>query len=122
MMYFGNHMQVTLINTNQMRAFGHTVEDCPQQFNQHSSHNVKTKCGMDIPLKKKRVISYMIHMHKPTDYEVAHSPRIKMTSSMPWDPHSQDFAHAKQLSLRQTIAVHKAWPHLGSRGQNKQRS
>jgi hypothetical protein len=44
---------VTLINTNQMQAFGHTVEDCPQQFNQHSSHSVNIKCGMDIPLKMK---------------------------------------------------------------------
>ena len=99
MMYFGNRMPTTLINANQMRSFGHSVEDCPQQFDQHSLHSIKTKCGMDIPLKMKGVISY-VPMRRPTDYEVAHSPRIEMTSDMPWDPHSQDFANAEQLALR----------------------
>jgi hypothetical protein len=112
MMYFGNHMTTTLINVSQMRAFGHAVEDCPQQFNQDSSHSIKTKCGMDIPLKMKGAISY-VPMCKPTNYEVAHSPWIEMALDMPWDPHSQDFANAEQRAERQTAAVENAQQPLG---------
>jgi hypothetical protein len=32
MMYFGDRMPVTLVNANQLRNNGHTVDDCPQQF------------------------------------------------------------------------------------------
>jgi hypothetical protein len=40
MMYFGDRMPTSLINVNQIRAYGHTVEDCPQQYDSNSSHSV----------------------------------------------------------------------------------
>jgi hypothetical protein len=106
MMYFGNRMPVTLINANQIRTNGHTVDDCPQQFDSRSSHSIKTSCGLDISLKIRGVISY-IPMRHPTPHEISHCPRIVMTSDMPWDPHSQDLAQAETLAMRETYAAQR---------------
>jgi hypothetical protein len=91
------------MNANQTRVFGHT-----ELFHQHSSHSIKIKCGMDILLKMKGVISY-IPMQKPTDQDIAHIRQIQMASALPWDPHSNDFADAKQLALQQTSAVQQSY-------------
>jgi hypothetical protein len=104
MMYFGERMPTSLINANQMRANGHVVEDCPQQFDAKSSHSIKTRCGLDISLSIRGVISY-IPMRKPTANEIATCPRIEMTSDMPWDPHSQELAQAETIALRQAFTL-----------------
>jgi hypothetical protein len=104
MMFFGNIMPTSLINVNQICAYGHIVDDCPQQYNSNSSHSVRTQCGMEMPLKMRGVISYL-PVRKPTNDEITNSPRLIMTSDMPWDPHSQDFANAEQLAARQACAL-----------------
>ena len=56
MMFFGDRMPTSLTNVNQIRAYGHIVDDCPQQYNPTSSHSVRTQCGMEMPLKMWGVI------------------------------------------------------------------
>jgi hypothetical protein len=57
-----------------------------------------------MPLKMRGVISYL-PMRKPTNAKIENSPRLIMTSDIPWDPHSQDFAKAEQLAVRQACAL-----------------
>ena len=93
-LYFGARMPMSLVNANQLRSFGHVVEETPRQFDHTSGHCIRTKCGLTLPLKMHGVVSY-IPMRAPTDDELAdpiRCPRIEMTSEARWDPHSNDFA------------------------------
>eukprot|EP00957_Ditylum_brightwellii_P014578 1098383-Ditylum_brightwellii.AAC.1 len=80
-LYFSNRMPHSLVNVNQIQEQGHKVKDCPKQFDRGSSHSIKTKDEIKIPLSMKGVISY-IPMHKPMESELDSYKidRIEMTS------------------------------------------
>jgi hypothetical protein len=71
-----------------------------------------------MPLKMKGIISYL-PMRKPTNNEIANSPRLIMTSDMPWEPHSQDFAQAEQLAMQQACALLTITQQLSLRNEDR---
>ena len=98
-LYFGERLPTTLVNPNQVRAGGHIVEECQQQFDKRSSHSITTSCGIRIPLELEGVMS-CFPMRKLTDSEVRDCPRIEMTSEMPWNPHSKKIQEAENSAGR----------------------
>lgn len=105
-LYFGDRMPVSLINCNQIRAHGHTVQDVPKQYDEKSCHCIKTECGLSIPLKMKGVLSY-IPMRRPTEAELdeKNCERIEMTSDHTWDPHSQDFEYDEGQAHQYSVSA-----------------
>ena len=90
---FGERLQTSLINPNQLRDFGVTINDCPKQFNSQSSHSMsipRDGGALDIPLHLEGIISYFA-VRKPTTHELQHCERLQCTSANPWDPNSMDW-------------------------------
>ena len=76
---FGNRLPNSLINPNQLRAYGHVVEDTPRQFNPESTHSISIlgEGGFVIPLELKGVISCFTS-HKPTDRRIAGASSLRL--------------------------------------------
>ena len=65
-LYFGDRLNSTLLNPNQMRAYGTKVEDVPRQFDKNSSHSIFIpEKSMTIPLELDGVVSGFVS-RKPT--------------------------------------------------------
>ena len=91
-LYFGDRLEHTLLNPNQLRVNGLLVRDIPLQFPESSSHSIYFPLtGMDLPLKMDGVISYL-DTRKPTLEEWNECERVELTSDVPWDPYSAHFA------------------------------
>ena len=76
---------------NQLRAFGLSVCDTPQQFDADSPHDISfPDSKLRIPLKMEGVVSYF-PSRGPTNDEIANCTRLEMTSDAAWDPRSQHF-------------------------------
>ena len=93
-LYFGDKMDHSLLNPNQLRHAGATVWDCPKQFNLDSEFCIRLEDDEGepfvIPLELHGVIQYL-ECHIPTDEENMRCRRIEYTSDAPWDPYSTDF-------------------------------
>jgi hypothetical protein len=89
---------VSLFCPNQLRAFGLSVCDTPQQFDADSPHNISFPDSKQrIPLEMEGVVSYFTS-RRPTDDEIANCTRLEMTSEAAWDPKSPHFNQTeKQL-------------------------
>ena len=95
-LYFGDHLQQTLLNPNQLRSHGLIVEETPQQFDPTSSHSIHLpQGGVSIPLHLVGVIS-TFPLLRPTWEEFNTLPPIKLTSDVPWDPHSAKYAEREE--------------------------
>ena len=122
-LYFGDRMDHSLWNPNQIRNHAGQVFDCPKQFDLKSPFVIALKDEnnqpFDIPLSLNGVVQFFETSY-PTDDELDRCRRIEYTSDAPWDPYSQDFnanenaAHAYQerrlshiaaLSIRRISAV-----------------
>ena len=105
---FGDRLPNSLINPNQLRAYGHVVEDTPRQFNSESTHSISIlgEGGFVIPLELKGVISCFIS-HKPTDHELETCRRIVLTSDQPWNPNDLSFAEQEEAVALHLSAVHQ---------------
>jgi len=94
-LYFGEVLPNSLLNPNQLRAFGIGVNDNP--FDE--SQDIGIDCGDEfIPL---RTIGTNVYFESrvPTDWEVKHLPRIYITSDH-WDP-TDDSTFPEQKSREQ---------------------
>lgn len=92
---FGDRLETSLINPNQLRNFGLTVSDTPRQFDRNSTHSISVPRGenetpLRVPLEMKGIISYF-HVRKPTPAELEQCERLEATSANPWEPSSQMF-------------------------------
>ena len=95
-LYFGDRLQQTLLNPNQLRLHGLTVEEAPRQFDPKSSHLIHLpQGGISIPLHLDGVISTFPSL-RPTWEEFNTLPHIKLTSDVPWDPHSAEYAEREE--------------------------
>ena len=101
-LFLGNRVESTLLNPNQMRAYGTMVDDVPVQFEPSSTHSI---CAKDeygdtvyIPLSMQGVISGF-ESRKPTPKELDTLPKVALTSPTTWDPCSESFAVAEEAAL-----------------------
>jgi hypothetical protein len=92
-LYFGNELEQSLLNPNQMRWNGLIVDDCPVSLSHDgkSSHSIKIpdECAC-IPLKLHGCISY-IPICFPTEKEMETCTWLDMTSEEEWKPYSEEF-------------------------------
>ena len=111
-LFFGDRLEKSLICPNQMRAHGLIVEDVPRQFDRTSSHSIRIPAHNDltIPLELNGIMSCFA-THAPTPEELDELPRIDMTSSARWQPHSDSFADAEEsIKVAGTISICKGDP------------
>ena len=86
-LWMGDTLQHTLVNPNQLRAYGTTVQDnpfapAPLQF--------EPPTGPTIPLASMGTIIYC-NTRAPNDRELSTLPHIHLSSSATWDPHNVVF-------------------------------
>jgi hypothetical protein len=92
-LYFGDRLQSSLLNPNQMRHAGLIVEDVPRQFDPRSSHSIYLPDHkVRIPLRLEGVISGF-DSRAPTWKECMDNdiPHFEITSCDPWTPASDVF-------------------------------
>ena len=91
-LYFGGCLKQMLLNPNQLRVNSLLVNDAPWQFDPTSSHLIhEPKTNISIPLHLDGVI-LNFPSSMPTWEEYKMLPHIELTSNMPWDPHSIEYA------------------------------
>ena len=75
-LYFGDRVDVTLLNPNQLRANGVIVEDVPRQFDSKSSHSIfHPTAKLRIPLSLDGISSGFVS-RKPTWAEYEQYPHV----------------------------------------------
>ena len=83
----GNTLQHTLVNPNQLRAYGTTVQDNPFA---PSPLKFEPPTGPTIPLTTTGTIIYC-NTRAPSDHELSTLPHVHLSSSATWDPHNVVF-------------------------------
>ena len=106
-LYFGDRVDVTLLNPNQLRANGVKVEDVPRQFDPKSSHSIyHPTTKLRIPLSLDGISSGFVS-RKPTWAEYEQFPHIELTSPMRWDPSSDEFAKKEETCVSSVCVAEK---------------
>ena len=88
---FGDRLDHSLLCPNQLRHFGHKVDDVPVQFDRDSTHSIHLRTELQegnevtLPLMIQGVVSYFTSRF-PTPYELDTCPHINLTSDQSWDP------------------------------------
>jgi hypothetical protein len=96
-LYFGDRVDVTLLNPNQLRANGIIVEDVPRQFDPKSLQSIyHPTATLRIPSSLLDGISSGFVSCKPTWAEYKQYPHVESTSPMRWDPSSDQFANKEE--------------------------
>ena len=104
---FGDRLDHSLLCPNQLRHFGHKVDDVPVQFDRDSTHSILLRSEVaasnevTIPLMLKGVVSYFTS-HYPTTHELDTCPHLNLTSDAVWDPNSP---HLENLEYALTSRV-----------------
>ena len=83
-LWMGNTLQHMLVNPNQLRAYGTTVQDNPFAS---SPLIVDPPNGPVIPLMSMGTIIYC-NTRAPSDHELSSLPHITLSSLATWDPHN----------------------------------
>ena len=81
---------------NQVRAFGHEVDDCPMKYGGKQCIDLHD-FPRSLPLQYKGALMYL-PMRYPTLEEMANLDIVDMTSFMEWNPHQFETDEA-QLEL-----------------------
>ncbi|CAJ1950438.1 unnamed protein product [Cylindrotheca closterium] len=81
-LYYGNRLDHSLINPNQVRKFRIPLWDNP--FDEMRNIGIETK-PIFVALKAKGT-KLLFDSRAPTDQELANCPHIDMTSKVPWNP------------------------------------
>ncbi len=115
-LYFGDRMQDSLINPNQLRANGLIVDTCPKQFSGgkslHGIYNAEE--DFFLPFRLHGCISYF-SSRMPTMEEIASCRHVVFTSKQPWDPYSQSFMQQEQ-AYQATAEVSNHGEYFSSKG------
>ena len=95
---FFDHVSVSLLCPNQLRVHGCVVDDAPTSMVPSSTHSITAPdLSLRLPLVLDGVMSYL-PTRFPTPYEVEHCSHVTLTSSVSWDPYSQDFARQEAIA------------------------
>jgi len=91
-LYFGDQLDNVLLNPNQMRFHGVTVNNVPRFLSKGKSRHCITikEAGLEILLKLNVIISYF-PIQTPTNKEFQELDLIPITSDVEWNPHSVTF-------------------------------
>ena len=82
----GKEGDTNIISANQVRKFGHCVDDLAVLFGGKQCIQLASSKSV-IPLELRRAL-ISLPFRKPTEEELRNSERIYMTSDMPWDPNT----------------------------------
>ena len=100
-LWMGDSLAHSLINPNQLRAFGTEVQDNPFSTERLSIHPASH--DITIPLQTLSTIIFA-NTHAPTDQELSKTPHIMLSSNADWDPHHVRFpSHDVEEESRSTI-------------------
>ena len=101
-LYYGAHLDHSLINPNQVRKHGNLYQDNP--FDDTNALTITTEMAT-IPLQ---VIGTKIQWQSrsPTDFEIQTCPRIILTSDTPWDPELVTLAQVSRSSIEEVPYAH----------------
>ena len=101
-LWMGPHLDHSLINPNQLRHYGLTVQDNP--FSSMEMHIATADNAFILPLYTMGTTLYF-DSHTPTDHELQTCQHIHLTSSTLWDPHHIQFpppSHRVEISATRT--------------------
>jgi hypothetical protein len=84
-LFFGNELDHSLINPNQIRSNGFDVFDNPYEHDQSRQMGIVINDTERIPFKSLGTTIYF-NSRYPTDYEMDTYPHVVLTSDVPWDP------------------------------------
>ena len=85
-LFFGDKVQMSLLNPNQLRANGLRVDDVPRQFLRNSTHSIYfPNEDVRIPLCLDGIMSGF-KSRKPTMQEVDEIPHLELTADSIWKP------------------------------------
>lgn len=103
-LYFGKDMDHSLINPNQIRANGLTVDCCPRQYDKSSMYAIFSKEeNISLPFKMHGCISYL-PIRLPTAEELAKCRQLEMTSERCWEPYSDEFQDVERpFTVREDV-------------------
>jgi len=95
-LYLGEYLDYSLLCPNQLRHNGLIVDDVPRHLSpnpSNASHSIFVpEENVTIPLEMRGVIS-LFYTRRPTQEEIENKKWLIFTSSLDWDPHSEDFMH-----------------------------
>ena len=108
-LWMGDTLQDTLVNPNQLRAYGAAVKDNPFA---PSPLKFEPPTGLTIPLTTMGTIIYC-NTRAPNDHELSTLLHIHLSSSAAWDPHNVVFPtnrveeeeHQPQISQISSISL-----------------
>ena len=93
-LWMGDSLDHSLVNPNQLRSFGISVQDNP--FDSTQMH-ISTEDDMAlIPLKSDGTTIY-VTTRTPSDLELQTCPHVVLTSKAPWDPRAVSFLQPTRL-------------------------
>ena len=100
-LWMGDSLTHSLINPNQLHAFGTDVQDYP--FSNERLSIQPAFHDISIPLQTLGTIIYA-NTRAPTDQELGQHPHIVISFNADWDPHHVQFpSHAVEEESRSTI-------------------
>jgi hypothetical protein len=99
-LYFGDQLDEILLNPNQIREYGHTVNDVPKRLGGTTHSIISCDNQINIPLSLWGVISYF-PVGTPTSRELENCTSITLTSDMEWHPYSENFEEEERKYTNQ---------------------
>ena len=102
-LWMGDKMEHSLINQNQLRHFGTTVQDNP--FSTSPLYIMTEDSDFSLPLQVDGT-NIFLNTRTPTARELSECPHIEMTSQHPWDPHTVRFPESSR-SVREEIEMQR---------------
>ncbi|EEC42677.1 predicted protein [Phaeodactylum tricornutum CCAP 1055/1] len=104
-LFFGDRLKNTLLTPNQMRDFGIEVDNAPRQYVANSKHSLYVPDSqLRIPLQLRGIFSFL-ESRKPTQQELDECEHIILTSDVPWEPCSADFARREEEAAKRDRSV-----------------
>ena len=97
-LWFGDRLARSLINPNQMRFGGITVQDNP--FDSQAPISIKT-ADVDIPLQLMDTTIFF-ESSTPTSDELESCPHVHLTCDSEWNPHTVRLAAARSVEQAET--------------------
>ena len=87
-LWMGDNMKSTLINPNQLRHHGTSVQDNPMSPEPLSIITANHEFCMELSMEGTIIFA---NTHSPTAYELENHPHINLSSSNSWNPHGVSF-------------------------------
>jgi hypothetical protein len=96
-LFFGDHLNHTLLCPNQLHSNGLMVHDTPLMFDQNGTHSIYDPVSdIRIPMDLKGVVSYF-DSSNPTLEESMDMPVIVLTSSIIWEQTAADLPNQEWI-------------------------